>query len=183
MKSLFALIGVLAVTESLAQQPITNPHLRIAERPADANGRPGFYSEVLKDGTNFVTSIVRNGTITDITIWFDQRRTLSIIDTNNDGRADQYCVSTDCIPQSVWLRNATNGLVPMDKRTLTEAQEFSRMMTSEFPKVVDSARKGNTNEFHSGLGALIQKAVETRSKQNAAQSLQTPQTGSSDHPR
>ena len=154
MKILTIYLLLIACTISYAEM---GDGIRIKSSAFSSGGITNNYAEVLKDGDNFLAAITHTGDQKTMQIWFDQSKTLSITDTNNDGRSDRFIFSTDRIPQTVLDRGENDILIPISVEELKNMQDFAATMAEEFPKVIDAAKTTNDAQFWGAISNIVEK--------------------------
>lgn len=154
MKILTTCLLLIAGTISYAEM---GDGIRIKSSTFSSGGATNNYTEVLKDGDNFLAAITYTGDQKTVAIWFDQSKTLSITDTNTDGRSDRFVFSTDRIPQMVLDRGENDTLIPITQEELKRMQDFATTMADEFPKVIDAAKTTNDAQFWGAISNIVEK--------------------------
>ena len=157
MKILSICLLLLATSVAYAEAD-TNIYLK--SDVFSLNGTTNNYIEVLKEGSNHLASITQTSKGREIGFWFEQNRALSMMDTNNDGRTDRFTFMTDYIPTMVFTRGENNELIPISDEELKKMQDFARVMSSEFPKVIDAAKSSNENLFWGTISNIVNQRDE-----------------------
>ena len=148
------IICILLITAPLACAE-TGTNIYLKSDVFSLHGTTNNYVEVLKEGSNHLASITQTSQGREIGFWFDQNRTLSMIDTNNDGRTDRFSFSVENIPTMVFTRGENNELIPIADEELKKLQDFAKVMSSEFPKVIDAAKSSNENQFWGTISNIV----------------------------
>jgi hypothetical protein len=185
MKALLPLFMLVSAACGATAQSNVNIRLRSVSWDQNRDGTKDSYTEVIKRGTNWISSYMRLPGRTEVGFWVDQNHSFSMTDTNNDGRFDVFHFMSNMIPETILIRAQGDALEPVDADTLRKQQEFAATMTSEFPKMVSAAQSTNDNRdgrFWGAFSNIVEKALRTKSEPAGGADFDPASGSESAHP-